>query len=483
MKKILILCLVTMGFAACNSDITDINVDIKNPSEVSAGALFANATISLSDFLASTNVNTNNFRLWSQQWAQTTYADESNYDLITRDVNGNTWDRLYATVLRDVRGVAALVAEDPFLNDENKRNQTAIAEVVEIFTWTILVDIFGDIPYSQAFGDDVTPAYDDDAAIYADLAARLDKAISDLSGASEMGGADLIYGGDVSKWRKMANSLKLRMAIRMADVDAAKAKSMAEAAVADGVFTSSADDFELAYTSATPNTNPLWEDLVQSGRSDFVIANTLADYMNDLEDPRRPFYFRDQYEVYDSMTMQTSVEWVGGIYGANNAYNANSHPGTLLLDPTFPGTNMDYTEVLFLLADAAARGFSVGGTVEDFYAMGITNSILEWGGTQEDADAYLAQPEVAYATAAGDWKAKVGFQKWLALYNRGFEAWSTWRLYDAPAMNIAQDAGTLPPLRYTYPVDEYSLNEESVKAAGATIGGDDLMTSVFWDMN
>ncbi|GJM35565.1 MAG: hypothetical protein DHS20C18_45660 [Saprospiraceae bacterium] len=469
--------MVALGFAACNSDITDINVDIKNPTEVSAGALFASATISLSDFLASTNVNTNNFRLWSQQWAQTTYADESNFDLVTRDVNGNTWDRLYATVIRDVRGVAPLAAVDPFLNDENRRNQYAIAEVLEIFTWHILVDIFGDIPYSQALTDDVTPGYDDDAVIYADLAARLDKAISDLSGASEMGAADLIYGGDVSKWRKFANSLKLRMAIRMADVDAGKAKTMAETAVADGVFTSSADDFALVYTSATPNTNPLWEDLVQSGRSDFVIANTLADYMNGLEDPRRPFYFRDQYDV------DGTLEWVGGVYGANNAYNANSHPGTLLLDATFPGTNMGYTEVLFLLADAAARGFSVGGTVEDFYAMGITNSILEWGGTQDDVDTYLARTDVAYATAAGEWKDKIGLQKWLALYNQGLEAWSTYRLYNAPEMNIAQDAGTLPPMRYTYPVDEYSLNEENVKAAGATIGGDDLMTPVFWDVN
>ncbi len=473
MKKILILCLVTLGFAACTSDITEINVDPKNPSEVGAGALLANATIQLSDFLASPNVNINNFRLWSQQWAQTTYNDESNYDLVTRDVNGNTWDRLYAAVIRDLRGVAPIAAEDQFLSEENKRNYTAVAEIMEVFTWTILVDIFGDVPYSQAFGEDVTPAYDDDAAIYNDLAARLEKAISDLGGDTGLGGSDLIYGGDATQWAKMANSLKLRMAIRMADVDPAKAKTMAESAVAAGVFESSADDFELVYTTATPNTNPLWEDLVQSGRSDFVAANTLVDYMNGLEDPRRPYYFKDQVDG----------EWVGGVYGANNAYNLHSHAGSLLLDPTFPGTNMGYTEVLFLLADAAARGFSVGGTVEEFYTMGVNNSILEWGGTQEEADDYLANPDVAYATAEGDWRQKIGFQKWLAMYNQGLEAWTTWRIYNAPTLNIAEASGSPTPLRYTYPVDEYTLNEESVKAAGTAIGGDDLMTPIFWDMN
>ncbi|MCB0599356.1 MAG: SusD/RagB family nutrient-binding outer membrane lipoprotein, partial [Phaeodactylibacter sp.] len=369
MRKIYILSLLLFGMFSCSQDLTDLNVDTKNPETVQAGTLFANATVELMDYMASTNVNDNNFRLWAQQWAQTQYPDESNYELVERNVNGRTWNKLYATVIRDLKEVKTLVDKTPisavFL-EENKRNQNAMAEVLEIFSWHLLVDIFGDIPYSQAFGDDVTPSYDDDAAVYADLASRLDAAIGNLSGASAMGSSDLIYGGDVAKWRKFANSLKLRMAIRMADMNDSGAKKMVEEAVLDGVLESSDDDFRIYYTSSTPHTNPVWVDIVQSLRNDFVAANTIVDYMNDLNDPRLPFYFQNPI---DGM-------YVGGTYGTTNSYNAYSQPGELQRMPTFPHAILDFTEVSFLLADAAERGYAAGGTAEAFYNQGIMNSIL-----------------------------------------------------------------------------------------------------------
>ena len=123
----------------------------------------------------------------------------------------------------------------------------------------------------------------------------------------------------------------------------------------------------------------------------------------------------------------------------------------------------------------------MGGDAATFYNAGVTASILEWGGSQADADAYLAEPSVAYATAAGDWKQKIGTQKWIALYDKGFEAWSSYRLYDYPVLPIAEQAQIPTPTRYTYPVTEYSLNEASVEAAASAIGGDALSTKVFWD--
>jgi hypothetical protein len=122
-------------------------------------------------------------------------------------------------------------------------------------------------------------------------------------------------------------------------------------------------------------------------------------------------------------------------------------------------------------------------TAKEYYDAAVTESILMWGGTGAQASTYLAQPDVAYDTAPGTWKEKIALQKWIALYDQGFEAWTTYRIYDAPVMNIAEGAGTTPPNRYTYPIDEFSLNEENVKAAGAAIGGDVLMTQVFWDIN
>lgn len=476
MRKILILFISTVLMVGCTENFVDLNTDIKNPSEVPAGTLFANSTVSLFNFMTSTSVNVNNFRLWSQQWAQTTYPDESNYILRERDVNGNTWNTLYATVIKDAKEAINIIAADEVISPEDKATSTAIAEIIEIFAFSVLVDIFGDIPYTQALSiDKLTPAYDDDAAIYADLANRLDVAINALNGETSLAAYDLVYGGSTEHWKKFANSLKVRMGIRLADSNPGTAQAMVESAVSSGVFDSSDDDFELAYQASTPNTNPLWVSLVQSGRSDFVCANTIADYMNDLEDPRRHLYFSEPYDSIGGI--------IGGEYGSSNSPTPYSKAGANQVNPEFPGTIMDYTEVCFLLADANARGFNVGGSVEEWYNMGIASSIIEWGGNQDHVDAYLEREDVAYSSAEGNWKEKIAMQKWLALYNRGFEAWNTYRMYNAPTMNVATGAGTTPPMRYTYPVSEFSLNGASVEAAADAIGGDDLFTKVFWDVD
>jgi hypothetical protein len=472
MKKIVILSLSLLIAVSCQ-DLTDFNKDIKNPETVPSGALFANATVVLVNFMTSANVNINNFRLWAQQWAQTTYADESNFELVERNVPGSAWNTLYATVIRDLDDAKKFIELDLNLSPAAKANQLAMCEVLQVFSYHVLVDIFGDIPYTEALTADVTPAYDDDEDIYADLVARLTLAIADLGGDSRMGASDLIYGGDGNQWKKFANSLKLRLAMRMADVPGTSSKAIAEAAVASGVFTANDDNFALVYETTTPNTNPLWVDLVQSGRSDFVAAKTLVDFMADRDDPRLAFYYKDTFDG----------EYLGGTPGDNNSYNQFSHPGFLQLDPTFPGILLSYWEVAFLLADAAARGYTVGGTAESFYNKGIEASILYWGGSADDVTDYLANTNVAYGTAPGTAKEKIALQKYISLYDQGFEAWSSYRLYDHPFLPKAVQADAFPPTRYTYPVTEYSLNEESVKSASTAIGGDDKYSKVFWDVN
>jgi hypothetical protein len=140
---------------------------------------------------------------------------------------------------------------------------------------------------------------------------------------------------------------------------------------------------------------------------------------------------------------------------------------------------MSHTEVSFLLADAAARGFNVPGTAADHYEAGIRSSIDFWGGTTAEADAFLAQTDVQWDAAK--WKELIGTQKYLAMYNRGFEAYCTYRLYDAPTMEQAAEAGTTPPTRFNYPVDEYALNDANVSTANG--GADEKMGKVFWDVN
>lgn len=469
MKKLLIL-LTSIFIFSCdtNEEYEDLNRDPNNPTQVSSASLFTSATKSLFDQMESTNVNTNIFRLFSQYWTETTYIDESNYDLVTRNIPLNHWSEMYRDVLFDLKDAKVLATTE---------NQKAMISVLEVYTWQQLVDTFGDIPYTEALigSADPTPAYDDDAAIYADLLTRINAAIAQFTAANvdDYTGADLIYGGDLNQWKKFANSVKFKLAMRMADANSATASTAVQQAVTAGIFTSNNDNAVLGYLSSTPNTNPLWVDLVQSGRSDFVAANTIVDYMNTLNDPRREFYFDDNI----------GSGYVGGPYGDNNSFAAYTHVGEVMHDPTFRGVLMDYAELKFLLAEAVERGYSVGGTAATHYADAITASMEDWGVDSSDIATYLADSSVAYATASGTWKQKIGKQFWLAMYNRGFEGWCVYRKYDAPTMNVAAESGLPVPKRYTYPLNEQTLNVTNYTAASVAIGGDLQQSRVFWDIN
>lgn len=149
----------------------------------------------------------------------------------------------------------------------------------------------------------------------------------------------------------------------------------------------------------------------------------------------------------------------------------------------YPGNLLDYTEVLFLKAEAAARGFAVGGSAEDFYTAGITASMEFWGNTPEEIADYLANPNVAWATAPGDWKQKIGLQYWIAMYNKGFDGWTVYRRLDAPTLNLPAFSGNPIPKRFTYPLAEQTINSENYAAAAAAMGGDTQQTRIFWDVN
>ncbi|MEQ3796437.1 SusD/RagB family nutrient-binding outer membrane lipoprotein, partial [Flavobacteriaceae bacterium MJ-SS4] len=279
------------------------------------------------------------------------------------------------------------------------------------------------------------------------------------------------YGSDMSLWKMAANSLKLRMAMRIADSNPSVSKQMAEAAAGAGVITDNADNFSITYESASPNTNPVWRTLVESGRDDFVAANTLVDAMNDLDDPRRDFYFELHEGAYS-----------GGIYGSANASSGFSALSDELKDPALPGNFITASEVHFLLAEASARGYSVGGTAAGHYNMGIAQSIMEWGGDQTMIDTYMANPDVAFATAPGNDMQKIAMQKWIAMFNNGMEGWTTVRLFDYPILN-AIETGEAMPVRFLYPQDEPQLNGESYAAGAAAIGGDLKSTKLFFDVN
>ncbi|MFE3868510.1 SusD/RagB family nutrient-binding outer membrane lipoprotein [Flavobacterium sp. LS2P90] len=477
MKKIILttLTIITL-MVSCQSDdqYEDKNRDPKNPTQVSSDFLFNSATKSLFDQMTSTNVNTNIFRMLGQHWTETTYVDEANYDFNTRNIPQNHWGEMYRNVLLDLATAKTNNDADNSISAETKKTRNAQIEILAVYTWAQMVETFGDIPYTQALnaGEFVLPVYNDAATIYGDLLSRLTAAIPNLSD-NGFGAADNIYGGNPGKWKKFGNSLMLRMGLRVADVPALAAKSTAaiKAAVSGGVFTSNADNAALAYSSTTPNTNPVWVDLVQSGRSDFVIANTLVDKMNALNDPRRPFYFDEN--------LGAGV-YVGGPYGDNNSFSSYTHVSARITDPTNPASLLDYSEVCFYLADAAERSISgTPATAAGFYNAGITASFDYWG--TPNVAAYLLNPKVNYATAPGSYKVKIGTQLWLAMYNRGYEAWTAWRTYDFPGFNLPAVSEDPVPTRYTYPINEQNLNKINYTAASTAIGGDKQTTKLFWD--
>ena len=475
MKNIFAIFLTLLIFSSCTK-LEELNVNTKDPTKVPGESLFTRAQLGLIDQMVTPNVNSNNFRLFVQQWTETTYIDESNYDITTRPIPGNWWNSMYRDVLMNFKESAKVLQEDgnqPGDDAAVLKNKLAIVEIMTVYTYSILVETFGNVPYSEALNPAILlPKYDDGLTIYKDLISRINVAITNLDQTQgSFGGTDNMYYGDVTQWFLFANSLKLRMGMLLSDVDNALAKTTVEAA-APNVITSNADNATITYMPDQPNNNPINENLVLSGRNDFVAANTLVDEMNALNDPRRELYFTDVNGAY-----------IGGIYGASNDFTQYSHVNPTITEPTFEGMLFDLEEVEFLLAEGAERGFNVGGTAAGHYENAIRASIEYWGGSDADANTYLANPDVAYATAAGTWKEKIGIQKWIGLYNRGFEGWSAYRMLDYPILVAPPDAESVLPLRLTYPTTEQTLNGANRAAAATAIGGDAVGTKLFWDKN
>lgn len=478
MKKIFLILTAAVMAVSCSDNIEDLNQNIKDPTAVSGESLFASAQKQLADQIVTPNVNLNNLRLWTQQLQETTYTDESQYDQITRAIPDNHWREMYRDVLKDLDEAARVISEtDNDLTNALKPNKLAIIEVLTVYAYSNLVETYGNVPYSEALDiDNLLPAYDDGLTVYKDLIARLNAAIGGMNVGvgSFNGNQDLMYSGDVAQWKKFANSLKLRMGITLSDVDEGLARTTVESAFTSGVFTSNADNGSYMYSASAPNNNPMNDNLVLSGRNDYVAAVTIIDIMNGLEDPRRPAYFTD-----------VDGEYIGGEIGEISAYSDFSHVADRVVDPAEPGVLLSYVEVRFLLAEAAARGFSVGGDAATHYAAGITASFDYWN-VDGVAD-YLARPDVDYTTALAAststpaWKQVIGVQAYLGLYNRTFASYLSIRRLDYPILAEPTGAESGFPVRYLYPVLEQTLNTDNYNEASSAIGGDAAETQLFWD--
>lgn len=473
MKRIFYTILPVLLITACTKDISRFNEETKKPANVPAGPLFSNAVKNLADNYGSASVNTNVFRFTVKHWAMAVYQEEAQFDFSTRNIPQAWWTTMYRDVLNDLNELARILTADPSIAPALKANQLAMVDIMQVFTYHVLVNTFGDIPYTEALNSsNLFPKYDDAKTVYTDLLKRLSADIAKLntSSAGFSSTEDIIYKGSTAKWIKFANSLRMKMGMIIADVDDATAKSAIEASDA-GAMTATADNASVTYLTASPNTNPLYTDIVLGGRSDYVAAKDLLDTLTSLSDPRKALFFGTN----------NAGQYVGGVVGKTNTFSDMSKPNVKVYAADAPVVFLDYTETEFLRAEAKERGYNVTGSADDHYNNAIKASIIYWGGAAADADTYLAKPEVAYATAPGNYKQKIGFQKWIALYNRPFDGWIEVRRLDFPKLSLPVNAKSGYPNRLSYPNNEQQLNGTNYTAASSKIGTDKVETKLFWD--
>jgi len=483
MKRLSIIAIAaSVLLANCTKNASDtLNVDPKSASSATAAGLFLDGELNFVNTYNTTSISVSPFRVIAQEWAENTYVYEANYNFAAYNAPGGFWNSLYVNTIHNLD-----LAKQNFPNNwpgtaGALRNSLIITDLLQVYSYYLLMGTYGNIPYSNAENTAIPfPQYDDAKAVYADLLMRVDTCIAGLDPSqSAMGSADQIYGGNVAAWLKFAASLKLKMAMLNAAKDPTTTAKKVNEAIATGLFASNADNAEFSYdpTSVT-NSDPIWQAISYSGRHDFGPAGLLVNTMNGWNDPREQFYFTKYQGAY-----------VGGAAGdPSNSYGGYSDFASQFYQANMPADILDYSEVEFYKAEAAARGFVTTGTTDPaaYYDSAVTASIEFWGGAASDAATYLAQSSVAYSTAAGTWQQKIGYQEWIADYNRNWDGWTVIRRLGQPDIDVVSPplgAASSFPLRLYYPPNETTSNPKNTATAVAALpGGVDATTAkLFWE--
>lgn len=491
-KPFLLLAVASLSLTACQEYFEELNVDPNEPSSTATSFLLTNAQKSMMDYTWDEWFNGRRGNQLAQYWASNQYSNESRY-AFRPGITNTYWGFFYSRSLQDLQEIIRLntVAPDDYVGFGKNDNQIAIAMTLQAWLYQNMTDTWGPIPYSQALkGAEFSfPGYDSQEEIYMGLLSTLTDAVNKFDETDNSVKGDVIYSGDISKWKRFANSLKLRVALRMADVKPAEAQAAAAEAIASGVMQSNADNALFSYMAGAPNNNPISEDY--KTRNDFAASSTMVDELNRLGDPRVGFYYAPTVN---------GGQYVGEVYGLTEADAATtldddvSQRNTRVLAESAPGIYLDYAQVEFMLAEAAERGIAGAGMAADHYNKGIEASMMFWdvNGTLTSTDIanYIAQASVDYMTLMNSgetWKQIIGRQKWIALYMQGIQGWTEWRRLDfgilqAPAGGTLQGTGI--PNRLEYPTDEILLNEEQYQAGVSLLSGPDNMdTKLWWDVN
>jgi hypothetical protein len=534
-KNILNHCLLaaTLLFSvSCTSDYEDINSNPYQPGSLAPDDYsLGSAMNNLAGCVISPDVNTAQFTECLTGGPYAGYFADSNSGFnesaLSRYIPRDDWARV---LLKSDRVIPVLYSNLTMVKNvvraTNDSVPLAIATVIKVAAMDRVTDAYGPIPYSQIGADGkITIPYDSQESIYNKFFEELNWSINYLNahiGEALTANADYVYGGNVSKWVKFANSLKLRLAMRISYAAPEKSKQMAEDAVNaknGGVIESNADNAKWNYFGSTQN--PLYvatrynqaTGCVTGG--DTHAAADIICYMNGYNDPRREKYFVKSEFKSTSGADNTYVGLRHGIV-IPGADVTRQYSGVNVL-PSDPLMWLNASEVAFLRAEGAAvHGYDMGGSAETFYNDGIRLSFEQCGAS--GADAYLAQSSglptsITYKDPAGlnsyegtiklipvkwdesattDQKLeRIIVQKWIANWQLGCESWCDIRRTGYPVLIPATEAGNASggivnslkgARRLPYPLDEYVSNSANVKSAVSDylLGADNMATDVWW---
>lgn len=468
---------------ACTDNFSSINTDPVEPTAVPEERLFTRSLrkAMLDDFTWQVGEHLHP-NMFVQHFANpipsfNTDRYEVNDAWLTR-----YWDIAYRDFGKDIQQVI-----DQSQEDEEKVNKLAQARIWKVFIVLRLTDFFGDIPYSEAFTGNDTPTYDPQEEIYRDLLTELDEAVQqfDDSKQDRFGDADVLFQDDLERWKQFANSLRLRIAMRVSGVDSGLASEEASAAVnGEAGLLEAPAQLEPEGGTRTER-NPL---ATVMAFEDSRVSATIEERLRDLNDPRLTIYLDDALnggppQGYPNGLTSSQIE--------DTNPQAYSMAGATFQDVSNPISVMSVAEVRFLQAEAVVRGF-VSGDAGDFYEQGVRAAMDRYDVSSSDADAYLQESDVEWNDADSDEEKvrKIILQKWLALFGRsGFEAWAEYRRTGYPELQDigAPDGGTtdgVVPRRVPYPNDEEQLNTENYDEAVDRLDeGDTYLSRMWWDVD
>jgi hypothetical protein len=421
----------------------------------------------------------------------------------------------YYDYIRDLNEVISISEK------QNLKNYKGIALVLRSWMFQSLTDIYGPIPFREAGNAKLlgisAPVYETQEAVYAGLLADLAEANTLLGAGNETITGDILYGGNTTNWKKLANGLRLRLLLRQSErVDpAAEMQKIVSDPATYPLFTSYTDQAALEYLADTPaNESPFYRS--GNGGTNTKVSKQLVDFLKMTNDKRLYVYAlptpaSSEIDKNGNRPDPSKFVYAGDLNGIGMFPNANitSPSGMLWMSIQYSpdlasskggqGIIMSYSEVQFTLAEAAEKGFISGGSAAAgaYYLKGIkdqfayyasrvpanyASSYLKLTPASITADDnYYKQDAIAYTGTSAKKLEKIGIQKWISLYQVGFEAWSEWRRTGIPNIPVGPVGPGYVPRRMFYPADELRINEANYQQAVSWLGADDLKSHVWWD--